>query len=72
MGFTIKKYRISVNFYHKLAFLVKSRPPLNFEPKSDKNLKPVKTLCVTNPECGLYDHEIWSFGQFLLETGDFL
>jgi hypothetical protein len=34
MGFMTKKYEISVRFYHKLTFLVKSKvAPLDFEPK---------------------------------------
>jgi hypothetical protein len=28
-------------------------------------------LCVTDPECGLYDQQIWSFGQFLPQIGVF-
>jgi hypothetical protein len=28
-------------------------------------------LCITDPEYGGHDQEIWSFDQFLSQTGDF-
>jgi hypothetical protein len=30
-----------------------------------------RPLCVTNPEYEDHNQEIWSFSQFLLQTGDF-
>jgi hypothetical protein len=45
---------------------------LDFEPKFEifKTHKNIYTepLWVSDPEFGLYDQEIWSFGQFLLQT----
>jgi hypothetical protein len=38
MSFMIEKYGVSVSFYHKLAFLLKSKPnTFGFEPKYEKN-----------------------------------
>jgi hypothetical protein len=42
----------------------------NFFFKTHKNSY-MGPCCITDPEYGGQDQEIWSFGQFMPQTGDF-
>jgi hypothetical protein len=72
-----KKYRVSISFCRKLAIFGKAvgqhlwilSENLNIF-KTSKNSYMVP-LCITILEYGDHCQEIQSFGQFLLQTGDF-
>jgi hypothetical protein len=74
MGFTAKKYGVSVSFCFKLTFLVK--PKANTFLILIRNLNNFKIhknlcngpLCITDPEYWFHVHKIWSFDQFLPQT----
>jgi hypothetical protein len=76
MGVTTRKYGVSVYFCPKLAIFIKTvGQHLCISSENVKLLKTRKTsymrpLWITDPQYRGYDKEIWSFGRFLIETGD--
>jgi hypothetical protein len=68
----MKKYRVLVSFYRKLAIFANTY-------EFWENLKKIKThknsymrpLCITDLENEGHDQKMWSLGQFLPQTDDF-
>jgi hypothetical protein len=70
MGVRTKKYGVSVSFYRKLAIFGKTFQQKIYFFKTRKNSY-MGPLCITDLKYEGYDKEIWSFGMFLPQTGDF-
>jgi hypothetical protein len=64
-----KKYEVLVSFCDRQVFSVKIYIHFKFF-KSHKNLY-TRSLCITDLEYGGHGQEMWSFDQFLLQTGVF-
>jgi hypothetical protein len=75
MWVTTKKYSFG-KFLRKLAIFAKTVGHPWIVSKNLRNLKTHKNsymgpLCITDLEYGGQDQEIWSFGQFMPQTGNF-
>jgi hypothetical protein len=77
MGVMTKDYRVSVRFCRKIMIFAKtlgqhiwifSENLIFFKTHKNLNMGP---LCITYLEYVGHVQEIWSFGKFLPQTGDF-